>query len=109
MVKNLNFASNSADLNNEAMTVLDTIASSIRNNPAIKQVHVTGHSDDRGAAAYNQVLSGKRARSVADYLISKGLDAGMVSSEGMGEAHPIASNATADGRRENRRVEIDLK
>ncbi len=109
VVQNLSFASNSSELNAESKAALDGIAESIRNNPTVARVMVTGHSDDRGAAEYNKWLSGKRAQSVADYLVSRGVDAKMVSSEGMGEARPIADNATAEGRRANRRVEIDLK
>lgn len=109
VLKNLNFASNSAELNAQSMAILDGIASSIMANPTVKGVTVTGYTDDRGAAAYNKALSERRAKSVADYLVSKGLATGMVSSQGMGEANPIANNATAAGRRDNRRVEIGLK
>jgi len=109
VVSNLNFASNSAELNTESRAILDTVAASIRANPTVKRITVTGYSDDRGDAGYNKALSERRAKSVADYLVSQGLAAEMVSSRGMGEANPIASNATAEGRRENRRVEIDLK
>ena len=109
IVQNLNFASNSSVLNAESRQELDKVASSIIANPTVNQITVTGYSDDRGAADYNKSLSERRARSVADYLVSKGLPASMVSSSGMGEANPIASNATTAGRRENRRVEIDLK
>ena len=109
VVQNLNFPSNSSILGAESKAVLDKIASSILANAAIKQIAITGYSDDRGAADYNKALSERRAKSVAAYLISKGLDANKVSSRGMGEANPIASNATAAGRRDNRRVEIDLK
>jgi outer membrane protein OmpA-like peptidoglycan-associated protein len=109
VISNLNFASNSAELNAESQAVLDKIATSILSNPAIERITVTGFSDDRGAADYNKALSERRAKSVADYLVSKGLDSAKVSSNGMGEADPIADNATATGRRENRRVEIGLK
>lgn len=109
VVSNLNFASNSAELNAESRAILDKVAASIRANPTVKLIAVTGYSDDRGAADYNKALSERRAKSVADYLVSQGLAASKVSSRGMGEENPIADNATADGRRANRRVEIDLK
>jgi len=109
VVQNLNFPSNSSILSAESKAVLDRIASSILANTQIKQIAITGYSDDRGATDYNKTLSERRAKSVATYLISQGLDANKVSSSGMGEANPIASNATAAGRRDNRRVEIDLK
>ena len=109
VISNLNFASNSAELNAESQAVLDEIATSILSNPAIERITITGYSDDRGASDYNRALSERRAKSVATYLISKGLDTNKVSSRGMGEANPIADNATAAGRRDNRRVEVDLK
>jgi OOP family OmpA-OmpF porin len=109
VVSNLNFASNSAELSGEAKAILDKVATSIRANRNVKLITVTGYSDDRGAADYNKALSERRAKSVADYLVSQGLPADKVSSSGMGEANPIADNATAAGRRDNRRVEINLK
>jgi OOP family OmpA-OmpF porin len=109
IVSNLNFASNSAELNGEAKAILDKVVASIRANRNVGHIAVTGYSDDRGAADYNKALSERRAKSVANYLIGQGLAANKVSSSGMGEANPIADNATADGRRENRRVEINLK
>ena len=93
----------------ESKQELDKVATSILANPNVKKVKVTGYSDSLGAAEYNKVLSGKRAKSVADYLISKGVDAGLVTSQGMGEEDPIADNATAEGRMKNRRVEIKLR
>ena len=96
-------------MNAESRVVLDKIANSILANPTVDKVTVTGYTDDRGAAAYNKGLSERRAKSVADYLVGKSLDSNMVSSNGLGEDNPIASNATAAGRRDNRRVEIGLK
>ena len=109
VVQNLNFPSNSSALTPASRATLDEVANSIMANPAVKRVSVSGYTDDRGAADYNKQLSERRAKSVADYLVSRGLNADMVSSTGMGEANPVASNDTAEGRRANRRVEIDLK
>lgn len=109
VVSDLNFASNSAELNAESRKILKKVASRIMANPTIEYVTVNGYTDDRGDAAYNKDLSERRAKSVADYLVSQGLSSDKVSSNGMGEANPIASNATAAGRADNRRVEIDLK
>lgn len=109
VVKDLNFASGSAVLTPEARTILNSVAAGIKVNPALKEITVTGHTDSQGAAAYNKALSERRARSVADYLRDQGLSNLTINAVGMGEDRPIATNDTAEGRAENRRVEIDLK
>jgi OOP family OmpA-OmpF porin len=68
------------------------------------QVELQGHTDSRGADAYNLELSQRRADSVRDYLISQGLDARRLQARGYGETQPIADNATKAGQAENRRV-----
>lgn len=72
-------------------------------------VHVVGHTDSVGPEAYNQQLSERRARSVVDYLASRGVPRDRLRSEGRGETEPRASNATEAGRQLNRRVEIYVK
>ncbi|MCW8828276.1 MAG: OmpA family protein [Gammaproteobacteria bacterium] len=109
VVRNLNFALNSAELSAEARALLDNVAREIKGNPNVTQVTVTGHTDSLGDAAYNRALSERRARAVADYLGAQGLSDRNIKSVGMGEEKPIADNATATGRAQNRRVEIDLK
>ncbi|MFD2179605.1 OmpA family protein [Veronia pacifica] len=69
-------------------------------------ISVTGYTDSVGAAAFNQKLSEKRAQTVADYFTSRGIDPSRITVSGKGEANPVASNDTADGRAKNRRVEI---
>ena len=69
-------------------------------------IEVVGHTDDVGDDDYNMDLSLQRARSVRDYLVSKGLDPNKIVTTGMGESMPIASNSTPEGRAENRRVQI---
>ena len=76
------------------------------NNQTEVQVDVFGHTDSQGKDAFNQTLSDGRARSVMDYLVSRGIDAARLSSKGFGETQPIASNETAEGRAQNRRVEL---
>ena len=68
------------------------------------KIDVFGHTDAQGPDAANQKLSEGRARSVMDYLVSRGIDGGRLSSKGFGETQPIASNETAEGRAQNRRV-----
>lgn len=72
-------------------------------------VHVFGHTDDQGTHSFNQQLSERRADAVAGALTSAGVDPSRVRAEGRGESQPQASNATAEGRSQNRRVEIFLK
>ncbi|MEJ2037188.1 MAG: OmpA family protein [Maritimibacter sp.] len=69
-------------------------------------VQVIGHTDNTGAASYNLDLSRRRASTVANSLVGSGVSAGRVSAYGKGEDQPIASNLTASGRAQNRRVEI---
>ncbi len=72
-------------------------------------VHVVGHTDSTGPDAYNQRLSERRAHSVADYLVMRGVDPQRLRTEGRGEREPRDSNATEAGRQLNRRVEIFVK
>lgn len=67
-----------------------------------------GHTDATGPASYNQKLSERRAAAVKAYLVSKGVDAKRIYTEGKGEASPMASNATRAGRAKNRRVEVEV-
>jgi len=69
---------------------------------------IVGHTDSRGSAAYNQKLSERRANSIKDMLIEKGVPASRVSAAGEGETKPMADNATAEGRAQNRRIEAEL-
>lgn len=69
---------------------------------------IEGHTDDRGRDAYNLNLSDQRAASVRSYLTGKGIPASRLESKGFGEARPVASNKTAAGRQENRRVELSI-
>lgn len=73
------------------------------------RVIITGHTDSTGSAAFNQTLSEKRAKAVADYLIEQGVPAEKVAYRGMGENDPIESNDTIEGRKLNRRVEIKVE
>jgi len=68
----------------------------------------TGHTDSTGGTAYNMDLSKRRAESVKTYLVSKGIDGDRINTVGEGEHQPVADNATAGGRDENRHVEIEV-
>jgi len=71
-------------------------------------IDVVGHTDSVGTEEYNQELSVRRANAVKEYMVSEGIDPGLINVKGMGEAEPVASNATAEGRAQNRRVEISV-
>ena len=86
---------------------LSAVAAAIKACPDAK-VTVTGHTDNTGDDEINVPLSKSRAEAVADYLVSQGVPAGSVSAEGAGSSQPVTSNATADGRAQNRRTEITV-
>ncbi|WP_166358780.1 OmpA family protein [Pseudomonas akapageensis] len=104
---NVSFAVNSDELTPSATRKLTALMDRL-NNPGVTRIKVVGYTDSQGADAYNQRLSERRARSVADFLITQGISADKVTSEGLGESEPIADNATAEGRAQNRRVELHL-
>jgi OOP family OmpA-OmpF porin len=70
------------------------------------RVRVEGYTDSIGTEAYNQKLSERRANAVRDYMIEQGISPSRITAVGYGESNPVASNATAEGRAHNRRVEI---
>lgn len=109
IVEDLTFASNRAELTGNSTAILDTLVAKIKGNPAIDHITITGHTDAQGAADYNQQLSENRANTVRDYFIANGIDGAMLTAVGMGEAQPIADNATREGRAQNRRVELDFR
>ncbi|MEN8212865.1 MAG: OmpA family protein [Pseudomonadota bacterium] len=73
------------------------------------RIDVTAHTDNWGSDAYNQDLSERRAASTVDYLVGLGADPSKISSNGMGESQPVATNETDEGRQLNRRVEIHVE
>jgi outer membrane protein OmpA-like peptidoglycan-associated protein len=107
MPSNITFETDSAELRSQFYDVLNSV-SQVLEEYEKTIVNVTGHTDSTGAESYNQALSEKRARNVAQYLISQGVNPTRVAAEGMGESQPIASNQTTQGRQANRRVEITL-
>lgn len=106
-LKNVPFALNSSDLLGDAQTSLDDAVADMKKFPVL-HAQVAGYTDSTGAAAYNQQLSEKRAQSVMAYLVEHGVEADRLTAKGYGEASPVASNQTAAGRAENRRVELHI-
>lgn len=106
-LEGVNFATNSAQLNSVAITRLEQAVDLLSANPSMT-VRVVGYTDSRGAASYNQQLSQRRAESVVNHLVSRGISRNRMDPVGRGEDSPIASNDTAQGRAQNRRVEFVL-
>lgn len=96
-----------ADLKPEGRKLLDQVASAV-NSVALETVIAVGYTDAIGSVQYNLGLSDRRANAVKSYLVTKGIDANRIYTEGKGKADPIASNATAEGRSKNRRVEVEI-
>ena len=101
------FDLNKATIRPESEEALNSIAEIMEEYPTTV-FHVEGHTDSTGSDQYNLQLSKERAQSVKDFLVSAGIPASRLTSEGYGETQPIASNSTSSGRQENRRVEISL-
>ncbi len=99
------FANNVGALNPETRQVVEKLGKALI-EVGLNRARVDGHTDSNGDEAYNQQLSLKRARSVADVLVSVGMPQGNLDIRGRGEEAPIADNATAAGRAENRQVAI---
>lgn len=99
------FASGKYDLLPIAQDRLNGVAKALQDQ-GFKQIVVEGYTDSRGSAARNETLSFERADAVRSYLISRGIPADKIRAVGFGKQHPIATNATAEGRAENRRVEL---
>lgn len=107
MPSNITFATGSADLNARFFPVLDSVSKVVaKYNQTL--VEVAGHTDSVGTAESNQTLSERRANTVAQYLVSKGIVRDRTIVVGAGENMPVADNSTPEGRALNRRVELSL-
>ncbi|MES1221479.1 MAG: OmpA family protein, partial [Bacteroidota bacterium] len=95
------------DLRGESFLELDRVVKLLRENPAIV-IEMSAHTDSKGSDEYNFTLSDNRARSVMEYIVSKGIDPSRISSHGYGETVPVATNDTDEGRQLNRRVEFKI-
>lgn len=104
-IEGANFDTNSAKLRSSSFAKLDEVVE-FAGKYKDAQLDVTGHTDNRGTKAYNQGLSERRAASVKAYLVKKGVAASRITTKGYGFEQPVADNKTAEGRAQNRRVEI---
>ncbi|WP_439332633.1 OmpA family protein [Shewanella canadensis] len=107
MPNEVTFGVDQTDLSSGAKRVLNSVALVAKEYDQT-QLNVLGYTDSSGAESYNLRLSKIRAIEVGNYLVAQKIEYGRVKSEGLGESRPIATNATAEGRAQNRRVEIVL-
>ena len=103
----VNFEFNKATLTVNAKTLLNQVSDALLARKDIK-VEIDGHTDGKGSEPYNLKLSDRRAASVRQYLVSRGIDADRMTSKGFGKTMPIADNNTDEGRELNRRVELKV-
>ncbi len=107
MPGNVTFDTNRDLIRGSFYPVLDSVAIVLREYDRTR-VEISGHTDSTGAASYNQTLSERRASNVRDYLTAQGIAPVRTFARGYGESSPIASNDTAQGRQQNRRVELRM-
>ncbi|MBN2347943.1 MAG: OmpA family protein [Bacteroidales bacterium] len=113
-IENILFAFDSYIIDGESKSFLDSLIMLLNQYPELT-IEITGHTDALGSAAYNQILSLRRARVVSDYLVDNKIGNERITVKGMGESQPVAVNKNSDGtdnpvgRRFNRRAEIIVK
>ncbi len=103
----VSFDTGRSDIKAELRPLLDQFADGLSGQPNT-EIRIVGHTDNVGSDAVNNPLSLQRAQSTREYLTARGVNPGRVLIDGRGEREPVATNATADGRAQNRRVEIFL-
>jgi OOP family OmpA-OmpF porin len=107
VLRGVNFDFDRSEIRPDAAVILDEAASILSGKPDV-QVRVEGHTDATGPEEYNQGLSERRAASVRKYLVENGIADSRLTSVGLGESNPIATNDTREGRALNRRVELQV-
>jgi outer membrane protein OmpA-like peptidoglycan-associated protein len=105
VVENIYFETDKSVLKTESFPVLDEIISAMKDQPGLK-VEIDGHTDAQGTKEHNQKLSEDRAKSVAEYFVSKGIDQSRITTKGFGSGKPVADEESEEGRQKNRRVEF---
>lgn len=107
MPEGITFGYDRADIQPQFRGTLDQVARTLDEFQSTA-IDIYGHTDSTGSDAYNQGLSERRAQSVADYLVARGVDRVRLATRGFGESQPIADNSTDAGRAANRRVELRI-
>jgi outer membrane protein OmpA-like peptidoglycan-associated protein len=103
------FAFDSAELQEGGEAALDDLAAGIDNMTEVNSISVAGYTDSTGPEDYNMGLSERRAETVKDFLVSKGIPADSIETKGYGENNPVADNSTREGRAENRRAVVAVE
>ncbi len=106
-LNNVFFDFDKSNLRDESFVELDRVVNLLKENPAI-EIEISAHTDSKGSDDYNMKLSDNRAKSVREYIVSKGVAPERIISQGYGETMPVASNDTDEGRQINRRVEFKI-
>lgn len=106
-LKNVYFDTDKATLRESSNDALNDLLSALQTNPAM-EIEIAGHTDSKGDADYNRKLSQRRAESVKQYLVKRGIDEDRLKAKGYGESEPIATNETEQGRQKNRRTEVRI-
>ena len=105
----LNFASGKPDLiGTETFDYLRILVTLLNNECRDHNLVISWHTDSEGKESYNQWLTESRAKSVKSYLVKQGIEVARIEAVGFGELHPIASNETPEGKRQNRRIEFKV-
>jgi len=108
IMERVEFDTNKATIRSESEGVLNAVLSIMKGHPEIKKLSVEGHTDNRGGARLNMALSSRRAAAVVEWLTNHGIEAARLTSKGWGQAKPLDSNETEEGRQNNRRVEFHI-
>ena len=108
MPSNVTFATDSARIDSQFYPVLNSVSAVLEEYPKTV-IEITGHTDSTGPYQYNMDLSRRRASSVSDYLVAQGIENYRTITRGVGPDQPVATNETAAGRQQNRRVELVLE
>ncbi len=108
IMEKVHFVSGKAKVLRDSFRILDEVANAFKSHPELQKVQIEGHTDSSGSDATNLRLSQKRANSVKEYLVQKGVEEDRIEAVGFGEAKPIAPNNTWRGREANRRVEFTI-
>ena len=106
-IDNAQFGFDEYKISESSYPILDRIVNIMKHNSDIK-IEIAAHTDNIGSFQYNMKLSRKRAQSIMDYMVSKGISKDRLRAVGYGQSRPIASNQTEEGRQKNRRVEFIL-
>jgi outer membrane protein OmpA-like peptidoglycan-associated protein len=104
----IQFAYAKAELDADAMDVLDKVVAQLYKAPVSTVIEVSAHTDNQGTALGNMAVTQARADAVRNYLLSQGINAAQVKAQGYGSALPVAGNDTDAGRKQNRRIEITV-